>query len=1599
MIGTHPERTSSQICFAMAGVLFWALAASFSLQAQSRADLAFAKGCGSLVNPAGQPFNCNAVVVNLGPDTARDVYFVDYLPANTYPSSLPPTCTMGPLNILTCPLGDLENGQRADIQFQATTSRRGGLSNTGIVVSRTLDPVPGNNSDQAIFSFQPVSQSPTQGANLGVTSSILPSPFNVWNPLSYQTTVTNQGPATARAVQLINPLVSFGSTFRVTGISSSSTTATCNLYNGRAPFFILPTPTRQLDRANVVCLIGDLPAGNSVRFNFTIEPTQPNQTILNGTGVFSATSDFSLTNNQSFGTVPLCRILGDVNNDGKVDLEDVNIARSFVGQTVSENPDSATADIDASGIVNDRDVALVEDNFTFPLGQTEATVPFVSSDNVAYSYFSPTQAYRYISGGATNQDLIMAFGQFTNLLNAPLNAPRTNLGASHTERYTNVQNNDPNVLYGFGGSGTCEGALFRIRDAQRIIVAFTAVHLAATDHPEDTLNAAGPFPPGTEVVFFGADDSYRAGRGTRAGILAWANANKANLNILGYFPGDTVRGDIQGNFYTNDRRTLTFTALGSSLNPSTDGQSVTLSANVTTSGGTVPPGAVTFFSGSTPIGTATLDSSGQATITTSALTVGSHSITAVFPGDGNFAGSTSDVLIQTVNAATNPVPTLFGLSPNSATVGGAAFTLNVSGSGFVPDSVVRWDGLDLSTSYVSNLLLNASVSASGLASAGTASITVFNPTPGGGTSNALTFSINNPVPNLASLSPNATIAGSPDFTLTVNGSNFGTFSGVFWNGTSRTTSFITENQLIANIPAADVATPGTAEITVVNSSPGGGTSNPLTFTINRAATTTSLTSSPNPSTFGQGITLTSSTGSLSVGTPTGSVTFRNRANVLGTGTLNGSGQADLTISNLTAGSYSFTAEYLGNINFAGSSSAALTQMVNQANTTTSLTSSPNPSGFGQGITLTSSTGSLGVGTPTGSVTFRNGMNVLGTGTLDSSGQAGLAISNLTAGSYSFTAEYLGEINFSSSTSLAVNQIVNPATTSTSLTSSLNPSVFGQSVIYSVNVNSGGGTPIGTVTFRDETTVLGTATLNGGGQASFTTSMLTGGNHAITVEYLGDGNFSGSTSPVLNQTVNQASTSTLLISSANPSSFGQSVVLTATVTSVGGTPTQGSVTFRDGANIIGTATLNSGGQASLTTSTLTAGSHSITAEYGGDSNFAGSTSPPLIQTVNPAVSSTTTSLSSSLNPSTFGQPVTFTSTVSGSGGTPTGILSFLDLTSVLGSAPLDGNGQASLTVSNLGAASHSITATYGGDSSFTGSTSAVLNQTVNQASTSSLLMSSVNPSNIGQSVVLTAIVTSDGGTPAGGGVTFLDGATIIGTETLNSGGQASIVTSSLTAGSHNLTVVYGGNSNFVGSTSPVLMQTVNKTDPFIGIGAGGPSSFGQSVTFTGTVIGGSSMPTPTGTVTFFDGANVIGTGTLDGNGQASLTLSTLGVGSHLITMSYGGDANFNAGTVGLTQIVNKADTAISLASSPNPSNFNQVVIFTATMTSTGGTPTGALTIFDGGTVSGTAPLSISGQASFTRSNLTVGTHDITVTYSTNASFNGSTSNVVTQIVNP
>jgi hypothetical protein len=421
-----------------------------------------------------------------------------------------------------------------------------------------------------------------------------------------------------------------------------------------------------------------------------------------------------------------------------------------------------------------------------------------------------------------------------------------------------------------------------------------------------------------------------------------------------------------------------------------------------------------------------------------------------------------------------------------------------------------------------------------------------------------------------------------------------------------------------------------------------------------------------------------------------------------------------------------------------------------------------------------------------------------------------------------------------------------------------------------------------------------------GPAVFSGNVLTiTGAGFVTVQASQAGNAQYAPATPVSQTfaVNQASTTLVLTSNSNPSSLSQSITLAATIMPQNGGQVSGTVTLKDGSSILSVVQV-SANLATLSTSALTVGTHSISAVYSGDTNFIGSTATPLLQVVNKAT--TTTAVVSSANSTHTGQAVSFTVTVSSAAVTPTGDIELLNGTTLLAKLALK-SGSAKYNTAKLPAGSNLITAVYLGDSKNSGSTSAAVDQFV-LAATTTTITSSPNPTVYGQAVALTATITSSIGAPPDGEmITFKQGPNVLGTAPL-SGGTATLSTSALAVGTKLVTAVYAGDADFAASTSKAASQVIGKASTTIGLTSPqNPAIFGQPITFTATVTPQFSG-VPTGTVTFLDGTKVLKTVSLSG-GEASLTTSALIRGVHNITAKYNASTSFTGNSGALSQTVN------------------------------------------------------------------------------------------------
>jgi len=404
------------------------------------------------------------------------------------------------------------------------------------------------------------------------------------------------------------------------------------------------------------------------------------------------------------------------------------------------------------------------------------------------------------------------------------------------------------------------------------------------------------------------------------------------------------------------------------------------------------------------------------------------------------------------------------------------------------------------------------------------------------------------------------------------------------------------------------------------------------------------------------------------------------------------------------------------------------------------------------------------------------------------------------------------------------------------------------VPYTTTLQAAGGIAPLTWSLASGSTLPGGLTLSAGGVISGTPSASGSFNFSAQVVDSTAGTHQSATQ-TFTLTINGRSTATSIAFGANPVVVGQTTSVTVTVTD-----TQGSGTATSPAGTI--ALTGSGlsapscvlvpGVAGVSTCSVmvtptAAGTNTIGATFPASTVHLMSGSSTGL-TVNRAATATT--VTSTPNPSVFGQSVTFTATVvavAPGAGAPTGSVTFFDNGVSIGSAAVSA-GTAGLSTSALAGGIHPITATYSGDGNFTGSTSAAWQHTVSPAGTATALVSSPNPSDPNQSVTFTATVTSTVGIPTGN-VNFLDGATLLGSGALSAAGAATFTTSALASGNHSITAAYVGAPNYMPSTSPVLTQIVN-SGFFAFTGFLSPMAIAGTValpTFSGSTHFGSAVP--------------------------------------------------------------------------------------------------------------------------------------------------------------
>ena len=462
--------------------------------------------------------------------------------------------------------------------------------------------------------------------------------------------------------------------------------------------------------------------------------------------------------------------------------------------------------------------------------------------------------------------------------------------------------------------------------------------------------------------------------------------------------------------------------------------------------------------------------------------------------------------------------------------------------------------------------------------------------------------------------------------------------------------------------------------------------------------------------------------------------------------------------------------------------------------------------------------------------------------------------------------------------------ITQATSALTLAASASSLQLGQSLTLTASLTPTNAT--GSITFKDGATVLGSGTL-ANGTASLTTSALTIGAHNITAVYAGDTNTSSATSSAQSVTitsppVTKTATSLVLAASSPSISVGAQLTLSAQLSP---SPANGTIIFKEGASVLGTGPLTNG-QASLSLTTLTSGTHILTASFTGDGTYDSATSAELRVTISPAPVqaaqqaqpiSSQISLNVQPSPAPANQALKLQASINPQ--QATGLVTFKDGETPLGTAALV-DGTAQLTTPRLGRGPHSLRADYAGAGNILPASSAPVSMMIADPAVSlTLSLSNPNPA-LGDQLILTARLSAQDAT---GTISLQQGGTHLGTSPVSMG-SAQFTLRTEQAGSFVLTAAYSGDAIYAATTSAALSYSIARRLCTISLTPSTQAlAQGQSVTLTVRL----SPATASGQITLLEGTQALVQTNLT-NGSAIFTLANLSAGAHNLQASYAGD---------------------------------------------------------------------------------------------------------------
>jgi len=1165
------------------------------------------------------------------------------------------------------------------------------------------------------------------------------------------------------------------------------------------------------------------------------------------------------------------------------------------------------------------------------------------SGNVTFTIDGASQGSSHLvaglaSGAQTNSSTSISinvpYGAGSHTIGATYNGD-TNYTASPTSTASiTVGTSTPTVTLGLSSTNPGVG---------------TNVTLTATIAPP---GSGAPAPTGTVSFLLNgtpvATGNAITSSGTTTASTTIVAPSIGVYSVQATYPGDANYNSVSSNIVTlNVGQVTTSLAVTPSTSTPAIGATFQVTAKLTpvASSSNIATGTVIFTVDGTSVATASLTGGTTATAQISIASAGTHQLAATYGGDTNFAASaappvtltvaktptatvatpstTTPALGSTLTVNSTITPTAYASSDPTGTV---TFTLDGAqqGTPAVVPGAPSTSGISFTVTSAGNHTVQAAYSGDTNYAASTSS--------------AVTLTVPKPATTLVMV-PTTTApsdASSLSVTLTLTPSGSGTV-----NPTGTITLTLDSTTVATGVVSG--ATPVIMVLSFVVPSAGNHSLTAAYTGDNNYAATTSSTVALNVLKSTPSITVVPASTSPAAGStlqitaqispansgatlPTGTVNFFIDGNQVGTSSVisGAPATATLSITSPSVGLHLITATYGGDTNYNNSSSTSVTINVIKANTTIAVTpasSSPTPNSSMQ-VTATITASVTGSVIPTGTVSFTMDGVPNGTAAVSGGTTATVTVSVPTTGIHTLQASYSGDTNFNgSSSSIATYTVAKTATATVVIPATTTPAL-GATLQVTANVSTSAplaNLPTGSVTFTVDGIAAATQALIAGSPSTATVTLpaMTPGPHAIAAAYAGDTYYTASTATAVSVTVPKAATSMTVTPATITPPGGSTLAVSASIvpTALTSTLPTGTVSFTLDGTAVASSAVVSGNPATATANInqMVPGSHQLAASYSGDTYYAASTAQPVVLTVSKSPSTTTLSPSSTTPTGGQSFPVTVNVTsTSPSTALPSGSVTVaMDGVNVATGTLLAGSPSiATVTIPLINAGTHILTATYAGDTFYTGSNSTTVIVIVTKGGTTTSVTATPATLTAGTSESLTATLAPANLTVGAtytitGSVTFYDGTALL--------GVASVVKNSATLNglamavnvNHNITAVYGGDANWLGSTSAILPLDATTAPDLVVLKSNySIAPPGAAVILTATVTPTVSSPTtstayPSGTVVFYSGTTTIGSATLvaqkdslNYSSLATLSVTNLPGGVDTISAIYQGDLNYD-----------------------------------------------------------------------------------------------------------